>query len=514
MVVQCRVELRPDRRQRRRPGQVAQLVGVGLQVEELGLRQRPAVPPFHRRPVAGVARQPAAVHVDRPAPVAAQQLVAGAAHGPARRVVPLPAAAAPVELAERPFPARRGALAGEAGRPAQAADGGRRRQAAQLGQGREQVHVAAQALHGRAGADHAGQAQQQRGAQPGVVGSVLGARHRGAVLGGEDHQGGVAQAGAIERGEDDANAAVQFADLPSEGSQVAPRGRGVRQVGRHFHALRQRRVVAGAERAVALPERHRQQERRRGGALRGDEGSRGRGLVVVGGRELLGKSRPPGGVRNHQTPAQHGAVAGIAKPRRHGGGLRRQRLLAGDAHLVRHQPGQDGGAARNADRRGRRVPGEARAAGRESVQVGRPQPGAVVTAQPVPQIVAIEVDHVGAGSGTAWHAAHLATPAASRQAARRGPDSPAPPTARAARRAGPRRRANFGAEDAGGLGSRRCLGSEAQSRLLCAAHHRYRHVGAGFGRPGEDRQALSAASPVRYSLPYGLAVIPDRSFRA
>ena len=26
-------------------------------------------------------------------------------------------------------------------------------------------------------------------------------------------------------------------------------------------------------------------------------------------------------------------------------------------------------------------------------------------------------------------------------------------------------------------------------RLLCAAHHRYRHVGARFGRPGEDRQA-------------------------
>ena len=26
-------------------------------------------------------------------------------------------------------------------------------------------------------------------------------------------------------------------------------------------------------------------------------------------------------------------------------------------------------------------------------------------------------------------------------------------------------------------------------RLLCAAHHRYRHAGAGCGRPGEDRQA-------------------------
>ena len=25
-------------------------------------------------------------------------------------------------------------------------------------------------------------------------------------------------------------------------------------------------------------------------------------------------------------------------------------------------------------------------------------------------------------------------------------------------------------------------------RLLCAAHHRYRHVGARFGRPGEDRE--------------------------
>ena len=26
-------------------------------------------------------------------------------------------------------------------------------------------------------------------------------------------------------------------------------------------------------------------------------------------------------------------------------------------------------------------------------------------------------------------------------------------------------------------------------RLLCVAHHRYRHAGAGFGRPGEDREA-------------------------
>ena len=32
-------------------------------------------------------------------------------------------------------------------------------------------------------------------------------------------------------------------------------------------------------------------------------------------------------------------------------------------------------------------------------------------------------------------------------------------------------------------------------RLLCAAHHRYRHVGAGFGGPGEDRQAPVPFSP-------------------
>ena len=32
-------------------------------------------------------------------------------------------------------------------------------------------------------------------------------------------------------------------------------------------------------------------------------------------------------------------------------------------------------------------------------------------------------------------------------------------------------------------------------RLLCAAHHRHRHAGAGFGRPGQDRQA-----PVPFSL--------------
>ena len=35
-----------------------------------------------------------------------------------------------------------------------------------------------------------------------------------------------------------------------------------------------------------------------------------------------------------------------------------------------------------------------------------------------------------------------------------------------------------------------CGGAEPNNlRLLCAAHHRYRHAGAGFGRPGEDRQA-------------------------
>ena len=32
-------------------------------------------------------------------------------------------------------------------------------------------------------------------------------------------------------------------------------------------------------------------------------------------------------------------------------------------------------------------------------------------------------------------------------------------------------------------------------RLLCAAHHRYRHAGAGFDRPGEDRQATVPFSP-------------------
>ena len=32
-------------------------------------------------------------------------------------------------------------------------------------------------------------------------------------------------------------------------------------------------------------------------------------------------------------------------------------------------------------------------------------------------------------------------------------------------------------------------------RLLCAAHHRHRHAGAGFGRPGEDRQAPVPVSP-------------------
>ena len=36
-------------------------------------------------------------------------------------------------------------------------------------------------------------------------------------------------------------------------------------------------------------------------------------------------------------------------------------------------------------------------------------------------------------------------------------------------------------------------------RLLCAAHHRYRHAGAGFGRPGKDRQAPVPTSGGRAS---------------
>ena len=49
-------------------------------------------------------------------------------------------------------------------------------------------------------------------------------------------------------------------------------------------------------------------------------------------------------------------------------------------------------------------------------------------------------------------------------AGRARPSRPGPAAARAAHRAGQRRRANFGAEDAGGLGSRRCPGSEAGGR--------------------------------------------------
>ena len=37
-------------------------------------------------------------------------------------------------------------------------------------------------------------------------------------------------------------------------------------------------------------------------------------------------------------------------------------------------------------------------------------------------------------------------------------------------------------------------------RLLCAAHHRYRHAGARFGRPGEDRQAPVPFSPAAESV--------------
>ena len=64
-------------------------------------------------------------------------------------------------------------------------------------------------------------------------------------------------------------------------------------------------------------------------------GGGGRLVVVIRG-ELLGEPHPLRIIENHQAPAHHGAVAGVAEPRRHAGRGRCQRLLTGDAHLVRH----------------------------------------------------------------------------------------------------------------------------------------------------------------------------------
>ncbi len=56
--------------------------------------------------------------------------------------------------------------------------------------------------------------------------------------------------------------------------------------------------------------------------------------------------------------------------------------------------------------------------------------------------------------------------------------------ARAARRAGQRRRANFGGEDAGSLGSRRCLGSEAGGRRGQRRSFGGEGIGSGAGAAG------------------------------
>ncbi len=69
-------------------------------------------------------------------------------------------------------------------------------------------------------------------------------------------------------------------------------------------------------------------------------------------------------------------------------------------------------------------------------------------------------------------------------AGRARPLRPGPAAARAARRAGQRGRANFGAEDAGGLGSRRCLGSEAGRRLEQRRSFGGEGIGSGAGAAG------------------------------
>ena len=63
-------------------------------------------------------------------------------------------------------------------------------------------------------------------------------------------------------------------------------------------------------------------------------------------------------------------------------------------------------------------------------------------------------------------------------------NDPAPAAVRAARRAGQRRRANFGGEDAGGLGSRRCPGSEAGGRRGQRRSFGGEGIGSGAGAAG------------------------------
>ena len=69
-------------------------------------------------------------------------------------------------------------------------------------------------------------------------------------------------------------------------------------------------------------------------------------------------------------------------------------------------------------------------------------------------------------------------------AGRARPPRPGPAAARAARRAGQRSRANFGGEDAGGLGLRRCPGSEAGGRRGQRRSFGGEGIGSGAGAAG------------------------------
>ncbi len=80
-------------------------------------------------------------------------------------------------------------------------------------------------------------------------------------------------------------------------------------------------------------------------------------------------------------------------------------------------------------------------------------------------------------------------------AGRTRPSRPGPAAARAARRAGQRRRANFGGEDAGGLGSRRCLRSEAGCHLGQGGSFGGEGVGSGGGAAGRRSRVAAAGGP-------------------
>ena len=313
-------------------------------------------------------------------------------------------AVVPVALAEDVLAAPECVRGGEQLAKAPALHRSRSLDARQIQQRRHEVHCAhLPAVVDRAGADHAGPGEDERGADAGVVEGALLARERRAVDADEHDQGALPEPPALELGQHVADRPVHAGDRVVIAGDVRPGLRRVHQVWGHHRNRgrvgigREHRVVG----SVGLVEAHPEEERPGGGGVEepGQRVSRLRGIPL----ELPLGVGPE--VRLRHVPGEIPLILEIRGQKTLARGQRGVEVLGPARVRVPARQHADAGGA--ALRRGDEGVADQQSGSRQPLDVRRANRGVAVRSRIAPaEVVADEHDDIGPALGRALGREH------------------------------------------------------------------------------------------------------------